>query len=265
MPSSHMQPHGNLASYRVYVRPMVHKAYGHHAAATKHGDNVHELLHTLFVHGTSTTWDMAKTTFRKTHWIRRQDKIYRRLLVGRSDRGKRSDGIIDLGLVVGEKTRSYYRYRLSLYGILYCIDAMDPDKKDYDKMASHYSPLLPRIFGNWGRTKRVLGEDAYNLRVLAQGIYLNNINFARPGNPLYELMMYLHTKYSKNFESISEHDLSEQISYWFYTFLLYSAPKKLTRILSSDGDLYKWYMSFFREAKAFYAQRLRNIKNCDIA
>lgn len=264
MPVKQVPQHGNLSSYKVYVRPAANRAFGYHARTTKHQDNVNELLRTLFTQGTSTTWDLAKANCRKAPLIRKQDKMYRRLLVGREDRGRRSPGIMDMGLVVGEKARSYFRYRLTLYGILYCIDANDPSKRDIDAMAEHHSTLLPRIFGNWNRTKKVLGNDAYNLRVLARGIYMNNITFARPDVPLYELMMYLHIKYAKNFESISEFDLSEQISYWFYTFLLYSDPKKLTRILSRDVDLYKWYMSFFKEAKDFYAQRLHTIKNSSI-
>ena len=258
------QTHGNLASYRAYVRPTTHNMYGDQAAPSKHLDNIHELLHILFVHGACTTWDMAKISQSQIALIRKQDKIYRRLLIGRIDRGKHTGGVLDMGLVVCERTRSYFRYRLSLYGILYCIDVLNPDKKEYDKMASFYAFLLPRIFGDWKRKKKILRDDAYNLRILAQGIFLNNIKFARPDNPLYELMMYLHIKYFKNFESISEHDLSEQISYWFYTFLLYSAPDKLAKILSSDGSLYKWYASFFREARSYYEQRLRSIKNSTI-
>ena len=263
MPSPHLQPFGNLASYRVYIRPQAYREYGHSTANIKHRDNVHELLRILFVNGNCTTWDMARIRVGKSRAerIRRQDKIYRRLLVGRTDRGKYSSGIINMGLVISEKTRPYYKHRLSLYGILYCIDALNPSKQEYDKMVLRYSYLLPRIFNDWKTTKSILGQDAYNLRVLAQGIYMNNINFARANNPLYELMMYLHTKYSKNFESISEHDLSEQISYWFYTFLLYSAPGKLTKVLSSDGSLHRWYIGFFREAKAYYTQRLRNIRD----
>lgn len=264
MPPAHIHTFGNLASYRAYVMPMAHDKFGRYTDKTKHQENIQTLLHILLVHGTCTTWEMAKTKFGKVPQIRNHDKILRRLLVGRSDRGKQSSGVLDSGLVVGKRAKPFFRYRLSLYGILYCLDVLNPTTKDYDMMASHYSFLLPRIFGDWEKKKRILLDDAYNLRFLAQGILMNNIKFARPDNPLYELMMYLHIKYSKNFESISENDLSEQISYWFYTFLLYSAPKKLSRILSSDGDLFRWYESFFREAESYYDQRLHNIKNSDV-
>ncbi len=263
MPSTAMRPYGNLASYRTYIRPHVHKAYGHESTDSKHRDNVHELLRLLFVNGSNTTWQLAKIKLKNkgTLQIRKQDKLFRRLLHGRSDRGKYTGGVISMGLVVREKNNPYFRYRLSYYGIFYCIDALNPTKLEYDQMATYYSYLLPRIFGDWNRTKTILREDAYNLRVLAQGIYMNNINFAKSDNPLYELVMYLHTKYSKNFESISDYDLSEQISYWFYTFLLYSSPHKLEKILASDADLYRWYMSFFKDAKKFYMQRLATIRN----
>ena len=242
---------------------MTHNIYGHNSRSIKHRDNVHELLRTLFLHGACTTWDAAKIKLRKINRIRVQDKIYRRLLIGRSDRGKFSAGLVDAGLVVGKRAKSYHKYRLSLFGILYCMDALNPSKQDYDMMAPHYSFLLPRIFEDWQRKKKILHKDAYNLRVLSQGIYLNNIKFARTDNPLYELMMYLHIKYHKNFDTISEYDLSEQISYWFYTFLLYSSPNRLINILSSDESLYTWYTSFYREAKSYYAQRLRSVKTWD--
>ncbi|MCY4491724.1 MAG: hypothetical protein OXC46_09770 [Thaumarchaeota archaeon] len=264
MPFVRMQTLGNLASYKAYVLPMARNRFGYHSEKSKYQENVQTLLHTLFTHGTCTTWDIAKTKYYQTSKIRNQDKILRRLLVGRSDRGRYSGGLIDSGLVVGRKAKPFFRYRLTLYGILYCLDALNPTKKDQDTMAENYSFLLPRVFGDWKKKKKILREDAYNLRVLSQGILLNNIQFARPDSPLYELMMYLHVKYSKNFETISESDLSEQTSYWFYTFLLYSAPKKLSKTLSSDGDLFRWYESFFKEAQSYYAQRLRSIKNSSI-
>jgi len=76
-------------------------------------------------------------------------------------------------------------------------------------------------------------------------------------------------EYSKNLESISEYNLSEQISFWFYTSLLYNTKlhpdkrkrtlgiKKLLQIFQDDEELAKWYMSFFNETKAYYKEGLQ--------
>jgi len=87
--------------------------------------------------------------------------------------------------------------------------------------------------------------------------------------PFHELMLFLTTKYSKNLESISEHDLANQISFWFYTSILYNSKqyldkrkrtlgvKKLMRIFQDDEELANWYMSFFNQTKAFYKEGLQ--------
>ena len=258
-----VQPHGNLLYYKIYTRPAAHRLYGF-TSATKsgHQKNVRDLLHVLFAHGPCTTWDMAKTKLRRVSSIREQEKAYRRLLVGRIDRGRYSGGILDIGLVAKTKNakRPYARYGLSLYGILYCVDVLSPSRKDVDKMAAHYAFLLPKIFGRWRALQSVLGVDAYNLKILSKGIYLNNIRLARADNPLYELMSFIHVKYEKNFESISWNNLAEQVSYWFYTYLLYRNPQKLKKILFHDEKLRHWYMDFFKQAKDHYAQRMRTIR-----
>ena len=266
MPLSKTPVFGNLMSYKFYVRPETHRLYGSTGTTkSKHQQNVHDLLRILFVNGNSTTWDMAKTVERKVSAVREQEKSYRRLLVGRIDRNRRSGGILDIGLVIRDKdTGPYAKYRLSLYGILYCIDVLQPTKRDIDRMAAKYSLLLPRVFGRWEHVKSVLGPDAYNLQVLSKGLYLNNSKMAHADNPLYELMSYIHIKYRRSIESISEHDLAEQTSYWFYTYLLYRNPKKLKKMLNSDGETSGWYVDFFKQAKDYYTQRLRTMQNSDI-
>ena len=261
------QIYGNLMSYKVYIRPAAQKLDGYMSATkTKHQKNIHEVLRILFVNGESTTWDMAKTHMRKIDNIRAQEKIYRRLLVGRFDRGKYSGGITDIGLIlVGKHTKKPYNvYRLSLHGILYCMDALHMEQKEIDAMVAHYKHTLPKIFGKWGLVTKILGSDAYNLKILAKGLLLNNgAIITHVDNPIYELMDYIHIKYRRYFESITEQDLAEQMSYWFYTFLMYkkTSTKKMKRLFAADEELHKWYRDFFAEAESYYMQRTKNIKD----
>ncbi len=262
---------GNLTAYKIHIRPTAHRLYGYSVRMSnlsQHRQNIHQLLRILFVNGTCTTWDMAKTRYRGVKSIRNQEKIFRRLLIGRVDRGKRTDGVLDVGLVTREagKTKPYAKYQLSLYGILYCLDALDPSKKDIDNMVSKYEAYLPKIFGKWKFLKRNLGKDAYNLRILARGLYLDNLTAIRTDNPIYEIMSFIHIKYRRNFESISKHDLAEQISYWFYTFLLYQDHgKSINKILSQDKEILEWYTDFFRQTEKYYKERLRTIKTSNIS
>ncbi len=260
---------GNLASYRDYIRPAAHSMYGSFAKpALKHHQNVHKLLKILLVHGTCTTWEMAKTEFRKdTPAIREREKTYRRILVGRTDSDKYTGGMLEIGLVVYDgrspRKKNYNRYRLSLYGILYCLEVLEPSRTDIDKMTVKYSHLLPRIFGRWTRLKSTLGKDAYNLRILAQGMLLDK-SLPQTENPIYDLMSFLRIKYRKNFESIPEQDLAEQISYWFYTFLLYRGDAKLKKVLEDDANLRRWYKGFVRDAKRHYSERFHRINRVNI-
>lgn len=252
--------HGNLMSYKVYLRPTARHLYGHSTmVCTKHQKNIQNILHILFVNGAGTTWDMAKADLRKIDHIRKQEKMFRRLLVGRYDRGRRSKGVVDMGLVVKEKSmgKPYSMYRLSIHGILYYIDAFDPSHKEIDSMASKYVAIIPKVFGRWAQIKKILGPDAYNIKILAKGLYLNNITLANRDNPLYELMSYIHIKYRRNFEIIKEENLADQTSYWFYTFLLYGGKvDKLKKLMAQDDFIREWYIKFFHQATDYYEKRL---------
>ncbi|MDE0090299.1 MAG: hypothetical protein OXP12_02955 [Thaumarchaeota archaeon] len=259
------QVYGNLMSYKIYVRPTAQKIGGYASSTkTEHQKNILDVLRVLFVHGEGTTWDMARARMRKVSEIRAQEKAYRRLLVGRVDRGRHAKGIMDTGMVLGRRhpKKPYSTYRLSLHGILYGMDALDPAQKEMDSMAACYGPLLPRIFGRWDLITKALGSDAYNLKILARGLLLNNGATAYAANPIYELMEFVHIKYRRNFESITEHDLAEQISYWFYTFLMYrqGGANKMKRLFARDAQLRDWYSEFVAEAGTYYAQSVRNVK-----
>ncbi len=268
---------GNLQAYKFHIRPTAQRLFGDFSQIkkTKHQQNIQHLLRILMLSGTGTTWDLAKVMIlNDISKVRTREKNYRRLLIGRVDRGKSSKGILQLGLVVKDgksfKRAPADQYRLSLHGILYCLDTLKPTNNEIDILSSKYSHILPKVFGKWDYLKPIIGRDLYNLKILAKGMLLDDQKSAEFSSfPFHELMLFLTAKYSKNLESISEHDLADQISFWFYTSLLYNPKqyldkrtrtlgvKKLMQIFRDDEELAKWYISFFNETKAFYKEGLQ--------
>ncbi|MCA9811816.1 MAG: hypothetical protein KC483_03020 [Nitrosarchaeum sp.] len=276
---------GNLESYKLYTRPTAHKLYGStylrtmSSTSSTHKKNVQQILEILALNGSLTTWEMAQIKFAgDLSHTKTKEKEYRRLLIGRTDRGKSSDGIIHIGLVLKDG-KSYKRnpgdkYRLTLHGILYCLDVLNLTKNQIDTMASKYAHILPKVFGKWKYLKSVIGDDVYKLRILSKGLLLNNLEIAlRINPPMYELMSYIIIKYKKNFEYATEEDLSNQISLWFYTNLLYNkndsfkhniSDTKLQKILDADTEIRKWYLNFCKESKTYYKKSLDNVLLMDL-
>ena len=266
--------YGNLLSYKYYMRPTAQKMYGHSSnPKIKHHENVQKILQILALHGTCTTWEMAKIRFPNDNdKVRTKEKEFRRLLVGRTDRGKHSSGMLELGLVVKEGQVFRHpvsdKYRLSLHGVLYCLDVLNLNKNDIDKISENYSDVLPKVFGKWDYLKNATDDQVYKIQILARGLLLDNPEIVKnKTNPMYELMSFIHTKFRRNFESISEKDLADQISLWFYTYLLYeiesnktTSIKKLQKILNQDDKLNKWYLKFVKEANIYYTKRANTIK-----
>lgn len=271
--------YGNLYSYKFYLRPTAHRLYGDRFSSIKkikHHENVQKLLHVLFLHGTCTTWEMAKIKHpNDVSTIRTKEKEYRRLIKGRTDRGKHSSGIMELGLVIndGQKFNKGYSdtYRLSLPGILYCLDVLNLSKNEIDQMAAKYAVFVPKLFGKWEFLKSIVDDDVYKIQILARGLLLDNPELSLEKSPLYELMSYLNFKYRKFYEFISEKVLSEQISYWFYTCILYqnqrkgkntlSGVEKLHAIFKKDKEITSWYKEFFKESELYFKDRTKILKN----
>lgn len=283
MPSNEEQGaiYGNLLAYKLYTRPTAQRLFGKYSfrkkSGPKHHENVQKMLEILALNGPLTTWGMAKTHLDNSSSIRSKEKDYRRLLVGRMARGKHTLGLMDVGLVVKDGKNhlrgSSNLYRLSLHGILYCLDVMDLTNKEIDKMALDYSKVLPWVFGKWDYLKSHIGNDVYRLKNLAGGLFMDNIQITKITNlPVYELMTYLNVRYQNNFEQINEEDLANQISYWFYTTLmvpsrLSSASKSFSleikqwkKVINGDKELQKWYYNFVDEAITFYNTRFQKIK-----
>jgi len=283
MPLDNDVTYGNLQNYKLYLRPNAHAHYGSpdekKSVLSKHQQNVQNLLKIMSKNESMTTWDLAKISIpNDISKLREREKIYRRLLIGRKDKGKHSDGILNLGLVIKDgkslKTGVADKYRLSLYGILYCIDVLNLSNKEIDKIAEKYSEMLPKVFGKWGYVKSKIGDKAYRIKLLANGLLADNPQIqVQLGIPFYELMSYLHIKYQRNFENISEEKLAEQISYWFYINLLYQPIQKenltngginnLNELFKEDIELKKWFLVFFKESKKYYYKRYSVLKKSE--
>jgi len=264
---------GNLQYYKYYILPTAQRLFGKSSKKpkNKHSEMVLNLLELFALQGTSTTWQLAKIRLANDiSALRTREKEYRRLLVGREDRGKHYPGLLELGLVVKDgfnfEKAPANKYRLSLHGILYSINILDFNETQMDKIAESYSSVLPKIFGKWVFLKKNEPKTYNKLKGLAKGLLLDNLTTSRSlENPISELMAYLQIKYHRKYENINEEELAEQISYWFYTSLLISRPSKkksiskLKRILEKDHELFQWYDKFYRETKLFYENRLDSI------
>ncbi len=284
MPFEDDVTYGNLQNYKLYLRPNAHTHYGspngEKSSLSKHQQNVQNLLKIMSKNESMTTWDLAKISIpNDITKLREREKVYRRLLIGRKDKGIHSNGILDLGLVVKDgkslKTGIADKYRLSLYGILYCIDVLNLNGNEIDKIAEKYSKTLPKVFGKWEYIKSKIGDKIYGIKLLSNGLLADNPQIqVHQGIPFYELMSYVHIKYQRNFEHISEEKLAEQISYWFYINLLYQPIKKnnmtdvgisgLNHIFEEDTELKKWFQDFFKESKKYYYERYNILKKSEI-
>jgi len=271
----------SMLSYKYYIRPQAHHLYGKFTSKSKHQENVQRILRILALEGPMTTWEMAKVRFvTNNDKVRTKEKEYRRLLVGRTDRGVRSNGILDLNLVLVDskttKRNPGNKYRLSLYGILYCLDVMDFNEKEIDRIAKNYEVILPLVFGNWGLLKSTIGEHVYNISLLGKGLLFDNLHIIKIENTeFYELISYFNIKSNTRTESFNEEKIGELISLWFFITLLYfpnlkrkmknkDTQKYLRKVLKKNGELNEWFSSFIKEAKTFYKQRSKIVNEISI-
>ena len=274
-------PYGNLQAYKMYIRPNLYQVlYGasyQKSPKNKHAENVIRLLAFLAKNRTCTTWEIAKDEITSDiQKLRTREKEYRRLIIGRNDKKRHNSGLLELGLVVQDgishSRAPAAKYRLSLHGILVCIDVLDLTNDDIDMIATNYSKILPKVFGRWELLKSNLGEVVYKFRILSRGIISDNmIVMEESESTLFEIMSFVHTKYKAKLENIEEEELAEQISFWFYTNLLYHTTRKknkttmLAKILDKDKKLKKWYNEFLAEVKDFHKVQYYSIKQFKIS
>ncbi len=229
----------------MHIRPNIHQIlYGdsyRKIPKNRHAENIINLLEILARNGISTTWQIAKNEIRNDiEKLRTREKEYRRLLIGRNDKKRHNAGLLELGLVVQDGINHdrgpAAQYRLSLHGVLCCIDILDLNDDAIDQIATIYSNVLPKVFGRWGFLKSILGKDVYKIKILSKGIILDNLVPLQESDfPLSEIMSFIHIKYKQKFENITEGELAEEISFWFYTNLLYSSVKKIIVKLENES------------------------------
>ncbi len=271
----------NLLSYKYFIRPSAHRLYGNIHYKSKHQENVQKILRILALEGPLTTWDMAKIKFATdSSKIRVREKEFRRLLVGRTDRGRHSQGIIDLNLVLVDsmstKRNPGNKYRLSIFGILYCLDALNFNEQEIDVVAKKYDLVLPLIFGKWKFLKSKIGSNVYNLSLLGKGLLFDNPNIIKIINPkFYELISYFNIKSNNDSQFLNEEKLGNAVSLWFYITLLYfpflnekqksrNQDKYLKSILKNDPELLSWFSKFLEEAQTYYKERSRVLESISV-
>jgi len=271
----------NLLSYKYFIRKQASKIYGKNQSKSTHQQNVHNILRILALNGDMTTCEMAKIKFATDNeMIRTKEKEYRRLLVGRVDRGHHSEGIIDLNLVLVDskstKRNPGNRYRLSIFGILFCLDSLNLSNSEIDKMAEKHQIVLPKIFGKWNFLKSLIGDNVYNIKLLGKGLLFDNPNIINVENPRFlELISYFNIKSNYMSQSMNEKVMGELIAYWFYITLLYlpnlqkekkmkDTDKILKIIFSKDLDLQQWFSEFISEAQIFYKERSKVLEGISI-
>ena len=282
-------PYGNLMSYKTYIMPNIYRILFQNSfrkvPKNKHAENILSLLKILSRHGVCTTWQIAKNeTQYNMEKLRTREKEYRRLIIGRNDKKRHNIGLLELGLVVQDgfnfDRAPAAQYRLSLHGILCCIDIFDLNNNEIDKIASTHSEILPKVFGKWKFLRSIVGADIYKIKILAKGIILDNLIPLQESDFVFsEIMSFVHIKYKNKFENIDEVELSEQISFWFYTNLLYYPkkdkarkfnknellPNRLALILSKDMNLKKWYNNFLIETKNYYKTQYHSIRKFKVS
>ena len=258
----------SLLSYKYYTLPTAQKLYGDTNSKIKHHQNIQRVLKILAINGPLTTWEMAKIkTPTDRDKIRTKEKEYRRLIIGRKDRGISSQGLVDLNLVIVDSVSNNNNpgniYRLSIFGILYYLSKTDITNKEIDKIAENYQILIPLVFGKWNFLKSVIDNDVYSITLLGKGLLFDNPNIMKIQNKLFhELISFFNVKANTLVHSLTETKVGELISLWFYITLLFfpnfiNNRKKnyLKKILQKDPELKKWLLDFILEAQIFYKNK----------
>lgn len=235
----------------------------------EHGQNIKRILRFLaFRNKTATTWDFRRECFSKFR-DKEGETMARRILCGRTDRGKRSVGLVDLGIVskIIDKSdpSSSASYELTLYGLLYAIRVCDFSNKELFKVARNHPEMIPYVFGkaDYLESKHVNLEP---LRIIANGEIRRFESSMLTSIPYHDLLSFLLTEYLERW-LMPQDQFVNFISLWFYTYLMLASAKKnrtvskkWAEVMWSDDEIVLWYGAFMSQASEFYEKRSNHIR-----
>jgi len=266
---------GNIQAFRNLVLPVSEELFGSRfsTSLSKHKQYVQEMLKLLSLNGSMTTWELAKSSIiLDLDSMRSRDKVFRRLILGRTDRGKSNPGVLDIGLVTTTNSipNSSNKYRLSAHGLLYCLAVLDLSDDEINRIVSNYSDIFPKIFAKWSLINSYFKNSIELLKKIGDTYVYENRHLTKfTSFPFVEINDYIHTKYVNFYESISESDFADEVSYWFFTNLpieyvltgknTHKLLENWTCLFEEDLDLKNWYYSFLLEMKNFYLVRFAKL------
>lgn len=232
----------------------------------KHREFIVRMLRYVSLNGNASTWQFGLNCFKNLP-LRTGDMMARRILEGRKDnKKKKSPGIIELGLLSYQSKEGKIRrknYQLTLYGLLYSIKNCKFTSKEMYQIARVNESLIPLIFKkSWYLEKKKIGLEP--LKLISSGRLENNTSFINQ-LPYYEIMNFL--LLFRNDHEKTKEDLSTFISFWFYTYLMWSLSKNKNKVSESwknffwdNSDLRSWYSGLLLQVRQFYHLRSQIIE-----
>lgn len=222
---------------------------------TRHAQYTDKILRYLAQNGGVSTWDLALKCF-KNHNPRQGDMMSRRIFEGRTDRGKQSPGLRELGVVKISNPKKNGVYQLTTFGFLYSIKKCHFSKNELYQVAENNKNVFPMIF----KKIKYFRENKISLKPLEKiaNSELGELNEKTISNiPYYEIMSYLRVYKNKQLKII------DFISLWFYTYSLFSLTGNESKTISiawrliiiENKDIQKWYSLFLDEVIEFYNHR----------
>ncbi|AFS81352.1 hypothetical protein NKOR_07455 [Candidatus Nitrosopumilus koreensis AR1] len=221
---------------------------------------VNEVLTLFCFNNELTSWEAAKKISKKNfESINKNEKKIKRLFVGRMDNGTKYEGLLQNEIIINIKNKKNNKYRISLFGLLYCLTYLKLTNKEIDNIAKMHQKLLPKIFSRWDEMKEK-GDECYRLRLLSRGLLLDRFDMINDRKfPTMEMLFYLHMKFLKYSEMCHEKDLAEEISYWFYITYFYSKrsysiqeKNNFKKILNKNPSINTWFKKFLFETKKYF-------------
>jgi hypothetical protein len=223
-----------------------------------HNKNIVVILRYMALNSESSVREIANNCLTHVSFLT-SERMIQRLFHGRTDRKKKSLGLIEDGIV--QKTGD--TFSLSFFGLLYAIKLCNFTTCNFNKIAKNYKEMLPYIFGK----NEYLSKNKISLKpliVIADGNPDRLERSIQASIPYQELYNYLNSQIPKM--AISEASFRNYVSLWFYTYLLWDNTfnakmiRKWKKIISTDNELKMWYTGFLFGAREFYSNRFKMTK-----